>query len=87
MDYAPRVGELQATAGLFGNVDGLLQGQAVVGGILDNPFNVAAAHQLGDHVGLVPLLTKIEHGDDVRVGTEAPHSLGLSRYAAPTSFV
>ncbi len=50
----------------------------MVGSVFDDPFNVTSSHQLGDHVGLVRLLTKIEHGDDVGVGAEAAHGLGLS---------
>ncbi len=40
MNNAPTVGKLQSPAGLFGDVDSLLQGQTVVGGIFDNPFHI-----------------------------------------------
>ena len=77
VDDAPRVGEFQAPAGLLRDVDGLFQRQAVVGGVCDDSFHIAATHQLSDHVGLASLLTQIEHGDDMRMGAEAAPRLGL----------
>ena len=87
MDDAPAVSELQSPTGFSGNFDGLLQGKSVVRGILDDPFHVAATHQLGDHVGLVRLLTQVEHGDDVRVGAETAHGLSLPGDAGAGDFV
>ncbi len=59
----------------------------MVRSILDNPFNTTAAHQLGDHVGLGLLLSKIEHGDDMSMGTKTTHSLGLSGDAGAEDLV
>ena len=87
VDDAPAVGELQATTGLHGDVDGLVQGQSVVVGLVDDSFNVAPAHQLCDHVWLVLLLPKVEYCNDVLVGTQAPHGLSLSLNAAAAGFV
>ena len=53
LDDATAVGELQTPAGLFGNRDGLIQGKPVFGGVLNQTFHVAAAHELGNDVGLV----------------------------------
>ena len=52
MDDAPAMGELQTPAGFMGDLDRLLQGKQVVGGVFDQAFNVTAAHELGDHKGL-----------------------------------
>ena len=87
VDDAPAVGELQTAAGFFGDVDGLLQRKAVVSGVFDDSFHVATTHQLGDHVGLIRFLTKVEHGDDVRMGAEAAHGLGLAGDAAAGDIV
>ena len=87
MDYATTVGKLQTPAGFNRDIDGLVKSKAVVCGILDQPLDIAAAHKLGDHVGLVLFLTQIEDSDDVGVGAEPAHGLGLPRYAAAASFV
>ncbi len=47
----------------------------------------AAPHQLGDHVWLALVVTKVEHGDDVRVGAEAAHGLSLAGDACAGDFV
>ena len=78
MHDAPAVGELHATAGLLGDLDGLFQGNPVVLGVFDDAFNVAAAHELGDHVGLALFLTQVEDGDDVGMGAQPAHGLGLT---------
>ena len=78
MDDALGVGKLQALAGLHGDAEGVLQGELVVGGLLDEALDVAALHEFADHVGLVVLLAQVEDGDDVGVGAEAAHGLGLA---------
>ena len=75
MNNASTVRELQPPAGLPGDVDGLFQRQSVVGSNFDYPFHVAAAHQLGDHVGLAFMLSQVEDSDDVRMGAETSHGL------------
>ncbi len=40
-EHALAVGKLQATAGLYRDVEGLLQGKAVVVSILDDPLHTA----------------------------------------------
>ncbi len=77
MDYAPAVGELQAPAYGKGDVDCLFQRDAVVVGGFQHPFHVSTAHQLGDHVGSAVLLSQVEDGDYVRVGTQPAHGLGF----------
>jgi hypothetical protein len=59
----------------------------VVLGFLDQSFHIPATHKLGDHVGLVLLLSQVEDGDDVRMGAESSHCLGLSLDAAAARFV
>ena len=78
MHDSPRVGELQPPASFLGDVNGLLQGEAVVGSVFNDPFNIAATHEFGDHVRLVLLLAQVEHGDDVGMGTEPTHGLGFT---------
>ncbi len=51
---------------------------SAVVGIFDETFHVATTHKLGDHVGLPFMLPQVEDGDDVRVGAEAAHGVGLS---------
>ena len=80
VDDAPAVGKLQTPAGLSGDADRLCQGKTVALGILYQTFHVAAAHQLGDHVRLVPLLAEIENSDDMGVGAQSAHSLGFPLY-------
>ena len=46
---------------LLGDVNGLFQGKTVVGGSFDDPFHIATAHQLGDHVGLAFVLQNHTH--------------------------
>ena len=75
MDDAATVGELQTTARLDGDIDSLFQRQPVPLGIFYDTFHVAAAHKLGDHVGLAwacpeaveGFLTQIKDGDYVRM--------------------
>ena len=78
MDDTPAVGELQPLAGLSGDTDCLFQRKPVVRSVLYQAFHIAATHKLSDHVGLVLFLSKVEHGDDVLVRTQAAHSLSLS---------
>ena len=87
MDNAPAVGELQAPAGLNGNADCLLQGKPVAVGLLNDAFHVAAAHEVRDHVGLVLFFSKVEDGDDMRVGTQPSHGLGFPLDASPGGFI
>ena len=54
---ASAVGEFQAPAGLLGDLDGYLQGQSVVIGVLYQSFHIPATHQLGDHIRLVLFFT------------------------------
>ena len=84
---APSVGELQPLAGLLGDLDSLFQGKPLVGGSLYQTFYITAAHQFGNHVGLVRLLTQVEDGDYVRVRTQATHSLGLTGDAGSRGFI
>ena len=56
-------------------------GKPAVGRPLDHPFNVAAAHQFGDHVGLISIFAQVEDSDDMRVGSQAPHGLRFPGYA------
>ena len=83
VDDAPGVGKLQTPAGCCGDADGLLQGKAVAFGDLYHSFHVTASHELGDHVGLVLLLTQVEDGDDVGMGTQAAHGLRFPLYPGP----
>ena len=61
------VGELQAPARLHGYVHDLVQRDTMVGSAIDNAFDIATAHELGDHVGLAFMVSQVEDGDDVGV--------------------
>ena len=52
VDNAPRVGRLQTPSGLSGDLNRLLQGNQTVGGVFNQAFHIATAHEFGDHVGL-----------------------------------
>jgi len=52
VDDALGVGELQALADLLGDGQRLRERQLVLGSLLDGAFDIAAGHELGDHVGL-----------------------------------
>ena len=54
----------------------------MVGGVFDQSFHVAAAHDLGNHVGLYTFLTQIENRDDVWMGAQPAHCLGFPLDAA-----
>ena len=60
------------------DVNGLVQSQTVVRSRVNESFDIASAHQLSHHVGLVLFLAQVEHGHDVRVGAQTPHGLSLS---------
>ncbi len=50
----------------------------MVRGLLDDVLDRAALHELLDDVGLVVLLADVVDGDDVGMGAEAAHRLGLT---------
>ena len=87
VDDAPAVGKLQASAGLLGDLDCLLQGKPVVCGIIYQTLYIASAHELGDHVGLALVLAQVENGDDMGVGAQPAHGLGFSGYAGAAGLV
>ena len=68
----PGIGKTRTVARLFGDVDGMLQGESAVVSILDNPLHISAAHRLGDHEWLSLVLAQVEQGDDVGVGARCP---------------
>lgn len=78
MDYAVRVGVLERLADLVGDAERLLQGKPMALGPLDEPFDIAAAHELGHEIGLAALLTDVVNGDDVLVVAQLTHRLGLT---------
>ncbi len=59
----------------------------MVSGFLYHSFHIAAAHEFGDHVGLLCLLTQVEHGNDVWVGRLGSHGLSLTRNTGAGDFV
>ena len=61
--------------------------QLALGGLVEQALEVAAGHELRDEVGLARLLAEVEHGDDVGVGAEAAHRLGLAQDARPAGRV
>ena len=84
VDDALSVSELQASGGGDGDVQGLLEGERA-GGVLEEAFDVTAAHQLLDEVGLLrsvggDVFADVVDGDDVGVG-EASHGAGLAHDA------
>ena len=81
MDYILGVGELQTPAYLRSQVDGPLQGQTMVLGLLQQRLNIAAGHERQDHVGLARLIAEVEDLDDVRMVPKSSHGLGLAGYA------
>ena len=65
----PTVSGRHPPTGFLGYLDCLLQGEPVVFAILYDSFYVAAAHELGDHVGLAVLFAQTEDCD--YMGVEA----------------
>ena len=59
----------------------------VVFGGFDYPVTVAASHEFGDNVGLALFLAQIENGDDMGVGAQPAHGLGLTLDADAGGFV
>ena len=55
--------------------------------IFKQALDITAAHQLGDDEWLALVLAEVEHGDDVRVGAEATHRLGLAGDALSADLV
>ncbi len=51
-----------------------LQREAMVNRLLDQTFDVAPAHELGHHAGLVVFLANVENGDDVGMEPRRPIS-------------
>ena len=49
VDYVPGVSELEATTGGPRYLHGLFHGDTVLGGVLHQTLNIAAAHEFGDH--------------------------------------
>jgi hypothetical protein len=78
MDDAPCVRMLQSLTELIPNAQGLLQRQAVVLGLPDEPLDVASGHVLTDDVGLAGLLADVVDRHDVGVIAEPPHGLRLT---------
>ena len=72
------VGVTERLADLLGDAQGSGQGRAVLRRLLDQPLDVAAAHELADQVRLAVLLAHVVDGDDVRVPAEAAHDSGLA---------
>jgi hypothetical protein len=81
------MGVLKAPAHFLADGDASLQGNAVVFGFLDEPFNVSTIHELGDHVRLSFVITQIEDSHDMWVGAQPPHGLSLSGDAGSGCFV
>ncbi len=77
MDDPLGVGELQTPARLRCYGHGLLKGQPVLRSVLQHTLHVSAAHQLGDHERLSVVVSQVEHRDDVGVGAQSAHGLGL----------
>ena len=75
---AALVGVLQPLGHLVAELQDALHGHAVVGGFVNEVLDIAAAHELGDHVGLAVLLAEVKDGDDVRVRAEPAHRLRLA---------
>jgi hypothetical protein len=59
----------------------------VVFGVLYHSFHVATAHEFGDHVGLVLFLTQVKNGNNVGVGAQPAHGLGLTLDTGAGGFV
>ena len=87
VDDSPTVGELHPPAGFLGDLDRLFQGKPVVRGAFNDPLNITAAHQFGDHLGLALFFSQVEDGDYVGVRAQAPHALGLPLDASPGGVV
>ena len=56
-------------------------------GVLDESLSVAALHKLRDHIGLAFMISQVEDGDNVGVGAQASHGLGLAGDAGPGGVV
>ena len=72
------VGELQAPAYLRRQVDGLLQRQPMVLGLLQQRPYIATGHEGQDHVGLAVVLPEVVDGQDVGMVAEPSHCLSFS---------
>ncbi|HUW44427.1 MAG TPA: hypothetical protein VMW50_01405 [Dehalococcoidia bacterium] len=68
----------QTQADRFGDGDSLLDGEPVLGRLLNQPFHIAPGHEGKDHIGLPFLLPEVKYGDDVRVITKPSHGLGFA---------
>ena len=78
MDDATAVGVLQSLADLIDNAQRLVQGEAMVLGLPEQPLQVAARHMLADDVGLAVFIADVEDGDDIGVIPKAAHGLGFA---------
>lgn len=83
----PLVGELQPLTHLICDTQRLFEWQPMPLGLLQQPFDVAAAHQLSHHVWLAVVLAEIEHRDDVRMGPQSSHGLRLPAHPLPPHLV
>ena len=78
VDEAVAVGEVEAGTHLSGDAEGVLYWKAVAFSFFEQAFDVSAGHELGDEIGLAVVGANVVDGDDVRVGTELAHGLGLA---------
>ena len=82
VDNAPAVGKLQTPANSFGDVQGLVKSDAVVGSVVDKPFNRPAGHQWQCQIRLAVVFTEIAYLEDVGVVAQPPHGLGFTGNAS-----
>ena len=70
----------EGRAELLGDVEGLLDGQAMTLAVAEVLLEIATRDVLADQIDAPFPLVDVVHGDDVRVVSEAPHRLGLASH-------
>ena len=77
VDQPGLVDEMQTLCGTFRDFEDAFDGEAVRG-FFEQGGGVAAVHVLLDHVHVALVLADVVDGDDVGVGAESGHGLGLA---------
>ena len=77
VDDAPAVGVIERLADLFGDPDGLVDGESAVLGPVQEVVHRAARHVLADDERPAVLLADVVDGDDVGMVAESGHGLGF----------
>jgi hypothetical protein len=82
-----RVREYEPVCNSFSNADRLIERQAMIGGLPDQIFHIAAREQRQDHERLPLIFAEVVNSDDVGVIAEASHGLGFAPDARAGVFI